>query len=333
MSTPIHAQVSGTFSTTATLAPVTISIPSGYNDIELINLSDIMTVTNTPAVVVKAFGNSSMPNHSSITLSGTGAGYGLNTAANITSGFSFVPDSGDQTPGAATVAGAGITAATPAVITSASTAGIGDIMRVYSTTGMLQIAGWDFTNTTAAGATQTITNLPAGGGAGELAFAAPATSVIARVIPFNPRYYPVTRRITNIGLGVVTTILMSVTHQFTVGQAVRIKIPTGYGTTQLNGQIGTITAIGAALTGSTNTITLNINSVGMTAFTFPTSAVAALGADVPEIIPVGEAVSVAYANFLGDATTNVSATGVVIDTGILVASKNYSWIARKGQSV
>jgi hypothetical protein len=333
MSTPIHAQVAGTFSTSATLAPVAISIPSGYNDIELINLTDIMAVTNTPAAIVKAFGNSSMPNHSAITLSGTGAGYGLNTAANITSGFSFVPDSGNQTPGAATAAGTGITAATPAVITSASTAGVGDIMRVYSTTGMLQIAGWDFTNTTAAGATQTITNLPAGGGVGELAFAAPATSVIARIIPFNPRYYPVTRRITNIGLGVTTTILMNVTHQFTVGQLVRLKIPAQYGTIQLNGLTGTITAIGTALTGSTNTITLNINSVGMTAFTFPTSAVAALGVDVPEVVPVGEAATAPYANFLDDATTNVSATGVLIDTGMLVASKNYSWIARKGQSI
>jgi hypothetical protein len=199
---------------------------------------------------------------------------------------------------------------------------------------MLQIAGWDFSvSAVNPGVTQTIANLPAGGGAGELAFAAAATAGFIRVIPFNPRFYPVVRRITNIGLGATTVISMNVTHQYTVGQKVRLKVPAVYGTVQLNGLTGTITAIGTALTGSTNTITLDINSAGFTAFTFPTSAVAANGVDIPLVIPIGEAASGAYASLLDDATTNVSQSGIIVGTGVQTTGKLYQWIARRGQSI
>jgi hypothetical protein len=80
---------------------------------------------------------------------------------------------------------------------------------------------------------------------------------------------------------------------------------------EMNGLLGTITAVTTSAT--VNSITVNIDSSGFTAFAFPTSAVAALGIGVPEVTPVGEAAASPYQNLLDDATRNVSITGVSID--------------------
>ena len=320
MSSPINAQLNGSFVTPAVLAPVSIPLPSGYTQFKLYNDTDIAAGAAGINVVE---GKATFPAHNCITYTGVPLVPAINNVAGIT----FVADSGDQTPGAA-VAVTAITAASPMVITSASTAGIGDIVRVYGTTGMLQVASWDFTNTTAAGATQTITNLPAVG------FAAAATAGFIRTIPFVPRFYPVTRRITCMTLGVQTVIGLNVTHTYTVGQKVRVTVPAGWGCTQINGMLGTITAVNVtAISTCTNTITVDIDSSAMTAFAFPTSANAALGIGIPEVAPVGSAAVVPYGNVFDDASRNISSTGVIVDTAVLIASKSYSWVAYKGTTI
>jgi hypothetical protein len=325
MSTSIHSLLTGTFTSTAT--PVAISLPSGYDSIELVNITDIGDAGATTQVM-RAHGYSSLPAGSAyLNLKTNGAATLAIESMITTLGFTFVADSGNQTPGAA-VAVTAITAASPAVISSASTAGVGDMVRVYGTTGMLQIAGWDFTvSAVNPGVTQSINNMPAVG------FAAAATAGFIRVIPFNPRFYPVRRRITCITAGVSTVIGMNVTHGYVVGQQVRIKVPAGWGMTQINGLIGTITAIGTAISTCVNTITVNIDSSTFTAFAFPTSAIAATGTDVPEVTPIGEAATSPYGNLNDDATLNTSATGVIIGTGVQTTGKLYQWIARRGQSI
>jgi hypothetical protein len=326
MSTPVHAMMSGTFTTPATLVPVYISLPCGYSEIELVNVTDF----NTPAAtIIKARGLSSTAAGTAIVSTGNGATPNvLADTVVLTGGFTFIADSGSEPLGAPVVNAAAITAATPAVAATATPLAVGDVARVYNTTAMLQISGMDFTVTAiAAGVSQSYGFLPAAG------FAAPATAHTFRRVPFDPRFYPPTRYITAISQAASAVIQLSVLHNFTVGQKVRIIVPASFGMPEINNQLATITAISNTIGTGTNSITVDINSTAFTAFAFPTSAVAALGTSFPMVVPVGEAATAPYANLLDDAVRNISATGVKIDTGVLVASKSYAWIAKKALPV
>lgn len=326
MSTSLHSMLTGSF-TSDGLARF-VALPSGYDHFELHNITDLAVPAAANTNVMHARGTSLMPAGTGyVSLKTNGAATVALEVPLATTGFTFVADRGDQTPGAA-VAVTAITAASPAVVSSASTAVVGDVLRLTGTTGMLQVAGWDFSiSAVNPGVTQSIANLPAAG------FAAAATAGFARIIPFNPRFYPVNRRITAITAGNPTVIALNVTHGYTVGQKVRVVMPSGWGMPQINGLLGTITAIGTAIGGCTNTISLDIDSTAFTAFAFPTSAVAAIGTGVPEIVPVGEAAVVPYQNLLDDATRNVSSTGVIIGTGVQTTGVLYQWLARKGLSI
>lgn len=324
MSTPIHAIVSGTFTSDGAIR--NISIPSGYDDFRLVNITDIgSAAAATP--VMRAEGTSSMAAGSAYyNLKTNGAATVQIETTTLTGGFTFVNDSGLQTPSNATVITA-ITNAAPPVV-SAATTGLNnfDIVRVYGTTGQLNIAGLDFTiNNIVAGVSFELIYMVAPGAA--------ATAGFWRRIPFDARYYPRRRYIASISLATSAVIVMTVTHGFTVGQQVRMIVPAVFGMTQMDGLLGTVTAINT----TTNSITVNIDSSAFTAFAFPTSAIAALGVNFAQVVPVGEAavntLALPVANSLDDATRNVSFTGVQIGTTIQTTGKLYQWFATKGVNV
>lgn len=325
MSTPINAFAEGTFSTTATLAPVNISLPSGCDVFKLINLTDY----NTPAAtIIQAEGNASAAANTATVWTGNGATPNvLAQTVVLTGGFSFINDSASTALGAPVVATA-VTNATPAVVSTASPLNVGEVARTYGTTGMLQISGMDFTVTAnVAGVSQTYGFLPAAG------FLAPATAGAFRRVPFDPRFYPRRRFITAISQANPAVVQLSVLHDFTVGERVRIIVPAAFGMPEINNQLATITAVAHTIGTGTNTITLDIDSSAFTAFAFPTSATASTGITFAQVVPVGETAAQPYANFLFDATRNLSFNGVQIGTGVLVASKNYKWMAYKGQTI
>jgi hypothetical protein len=325
MSTPIHAQVSGTFTSDGAIR--NISIPSGYDEFSMINITDIGSAAGaTP--VMRAYGTSSMAAGSAYyNLKTNGAATLQLETTTTTGGFTFVSDSGNQTPSAA-VAITGITNAAPPVVSTASTAGLNnfDIVRVYGTTGQLNIAGLDFTiNNIVTNTSFELIYMVAPGAAGTAGF--------WRRIPFDARYYPRRRYIASISLATSAVIVLTVTHGFTVGQQVRMIVPSEFGMTQMNNLLGTVTAINT----TTNSITVNIDSSGFTAFAFPTSAVAAAGVTFAQVVPVGEAAvnttALPVANSLDDATDNVSFTGIQVGTTVQTTGKLYQWIAKKGVNV
>lgn len=78
----------------------------------------------------------------------------------------------------------------------------------------------------------------------------------------NPQYYlPSVFDISAINLGSQTTITTSVNHNYVIGQSIRLLIPMTYGSFQLNGLQGIVTAIPAA-----NQVTVNIDSKQANAF-------------------------------------------------------------------
>lgn len=313
---PINAQVRGTFTTPATLIPVNLSIPCGYDEIELINLSDF----NTPAAtIVRAKGYAAAVAGSAVTFTGNGATPNVITErVAITGGFTFIADSGNEPLGAPVTNVTAVTQANPGLVNTITPLVAGDIVRIYRTTGMLQIAGMDFTvGTVVAGTSMQLAYLDTS------AFGAAGTAGTFRKVPFDARFYPRARYITNITAAAQAVVTLSVTHGYLNGQKVRMKVPAAFGMLEMDGQIGTIVATNT----TTNTITIDVNSSAMTAFAFPTSAIAATGMEFAQAFPIGE--DATYQSSFGDAVLNTSFTGVQIDTGVLVAAKNYAWYAKK----
>ena len=319
MSFPMQPIIKRAF--TSTGAATSFALPTDAVKVEIYDLTNIATVAGTAAgaeaaLYQKAVGLKGMP---------AGSGYSwTNTATTKTmvesllatnaDGFTFF-DSSDQTPGAARAITA-VTAANPAVVSAADTTGLisnTSIVRMINVSGMQQISSVDFTvGTVTAGVSFGLRYLNAA------AFAAAGTTGFYRIIPFDPIYYPRARTITAITQATSAVITLSVIHGFTVGQVVKILVPSAFGMTQMNNLYGTITAI---TTGATNTITVNIDSSAFTAFAFPTSAVAAGGLTFAQVVPVGEAatntVLQPYANLLDDATRNTSQLGVILGTDVI----------------
>ena len=181
----------------------------------------------------------------------------------------------------------GITNGNPPVVNTANTASLnnGDVVRIFSTVGAKQLGGLDFT----------IDNISAGVSfeleyMARIASANPGAGTFSR-IPYNPLFYPPVRYITKITQATQAIVTLSVTHEFTVGQSVRFIIPTvtaaAFGMTELNGVQATIVAIDQAdADGITNTITIDQDTTGFSAFAFPLTTDP--GFTPAQVVPIGE---------------------------------------------
>jgi len=245
-----------------------------------------------------------------------GGGSALTGTATAAGGAGFTLISlTDQTPRALVAVGTAITAATPAVVADASAVGtapaVGDIVRMINTTGMLQIAGMDFTVTAlAAGVSYTLGYLPAAG------FAAAATNADFRIIP--AKYYsPYRRFMTAMTAANPAVVTVSVAHNYLVGDWIALHIPAVYGTmNHFDGVTARITAVTAS------TMTLDLNSTGY-AFAFPTSAIAAAGSSFAHVTHVGE-----VATKLTSAIDNVGYYAMQLGTAVVGANTNVmDWMA------
>jgi len=226
-------------------------------------------------------------------------------------GFTEV-DFTNMEPGPLVATGTAITNATPAVVSDATSPPVGSIVRMFNTTGMLQIAGLEFTVTAVTpGVDFTLGYLPAAG------YAAAATNADYRVLN-DYRFFPRRRWITNITAAAAAVITTSVAHGYAVGAKITVNLPdANFGMTQINGLKGTVTAVTA------NTITTDINSAAFTAFAYPTSAIAATGVTHPTVVPFGE-----VSTILTQSTDNVMRSGLYLDTGVVGANLSVmDWFA------
>lgn len=280
------------------------------------------------------------------------------------SGF-YLIDSTVNIPGASTAL-TGITAngggfGSPQVLTGNTnglpvTAVVGannpaGIIRIFRTVGALQLAGLDFSvANVVANTSMDLIYMDA------IVAANPGAGTY-RVIPFDPYFYPRIRYITKIAVATTGTaaagnpalqadqalVTLSVTHGYTVGQSVRFIVPTvtaaAYGMTELNEVEATIIAVGDADgDGATNTIRVNVDVSGFTAFAFPLTT--APGFTPAQVIPVGEdtaAALLANVNILGDSTVNTGYIGIQLQAGTAspagVSGDVIYWVAGKSFNV
>lgn len=163
-------------------------------------------------------------------------------------------------------------------MTNTGTIAVGDTVRIVNPLGELQIGGASFGVTAVTSNTSITLGYMASSG---ITFAANATS--ASVIKYIPgRMYPRERRIANITQAATPTVYFLQPNDFTPGENVYFRVPTkittannGWGMQEMNNVVGRVLTVTNSATVSS--ITIDVNTSGFSAFSWPTSAVAGAG--------------------------------------------------------
>ncbi len=197
-----------------------------------------------------------------------------------------------------TLAISGITKASAGVVTTTTNHNLasGDVVvfqGLYqsATTGMPQIAGIPFTVTVTGATTFSIpwntnqSNYTALSGS-------PAGATVKKVL-YPYLYFPGVSVISAITTGTTTTIDTANAHNFRVGQEVAFRVPSAWGTTQLNSLPNTLVP-GSPVYGYVisvtdyNTVVVNIDSSAYTAFNSNPTVASTPGLSYAQIVAVGD---------------------------------------------
>lgn len=352
----------GQFTTASTVAPIYLSLPSGYTEFRMVNITDIgSTAANTN--VMRASGYSLLPAGSAYrNLKTNGAATLALEDMILTNGFTFF-DNGNPPVFAATAV-TGVTAANPAVVTSAAHGlSQGDTVRLYGLNGTMQpMNGLLFTVNNVVGPNSFSITFDATG----LVGGTPATAGFAqKVIPnyFSPHNIVVGPTATINSGNLLQLCLNTVPNLFTagvgspvsqgasqyipflppyqIGAKLRFYLPTGFGTSaaSANGLLLQITGYAAAQAGYNyqNIVQCQIlpggpvgsvtTANGLAAINYPAGAASYRG-QVPLITDIAEVVQ-----DLSEAEDNTGIRGIIIGTSVQTASKQYQWFARKGYTI
>jgi len=194
-----------------------------------------------------------------------------------------------------------ITAANPAVVTTTTAHGLtsGDVVifsNLYqtSTTGMEQFAGIPFT-VTVTSTTQFSIPWDASGSNYTAFDTATSTGNVGsfKKVLYPYLYFPGVAFIEAITLGTTTTIDTTCAHNFVVGQEVAFRIPSTWGTTQLNSLPNTVIP-GSPIYGYViavtdyNTFVVNIDSSAYTAFVPNQTFAGFPGRTFAQVVAVGD---------------------------------------------
>lgn len=254
----------------------------------------------------------------------------IDLVALTTGGFTLIDSSGTTQP--ARVALTGLTAANPAVITSAAHGlSVGDVVRFTSLDNQDQLSGLDFSVTAVGGVNQfTVGNI-------NMANSTASTAGFWRKIDFDPLYYPRRRYVTYVSQSATAgraKIYFSVAHGFTVGQEVRLSFKGSVWEEfqQLDNRIATIVAVNEARAGNepnnggtANNIVVDVDVSALgnwNVFGDNNDQAYPDDADVPftpaQVVPVGEDTAQALSSsvdILGDATYNTGYLGMRLAAG------------------
>lgn len=271
----LNNQLSGTF--TSTGSRVWLPIPSDVDYMEVINYTQMATQQNPGRGVLFKWYRG-MAADTGVEFKKTNSTDVLNGTTLASGGFTLIntTDSILGSPLAVT----GISDANPAVVTLASTAGLsnGDVVRVYGSNQMLQIAGMEFTiSNLVANTSFDLAYLDSSG------FAQAANAGHVQKVFYPPYWTPSSYFITGISQAANAVITLSVAHNLEIGERVVFNIPAAFGMSQLNGLRGQVVDFDNAA----NTVTVNIDTTGFTAFAFPVSG--AVPFTFAQLIPFGDA--------------------------------------------
>jgi hypothetical protein len=170
---------------------------------------------------------------------------------------------------------------------------VGDWVRIINPTAMLQAGGFTAQVTAVSVNTSITLGYIATAVSNGANFVADATggSILKY---FRGNFYPKAQRIMHITQATQAKVYFAGPNDFTPGELVDFNIPSTYGMTQMNFLTGTPGGAARVLT-VTNTatessITLDVNSVGFTAFAYPTSAGSVGKASPATCFPAGSGI-------------------------------------------
>lgn len=259
----------------------------------------------------------------------------LSSEAVTTGGFTFIDTANPPTfAGLATTAITGIAGTFVVTMANTGSIAVGDYVRLFGTTGELQIAGYSF-QVTAVTANVSITlGYMASSG---ITFAADATAgTVQKYIP--NRMYPRWSYIANITAATQAVVYFTAKNDYTPGELLSFRVPSEFGMLQMNNVQARVLSVTNSSTVSS--VTLDWDTSGYTAFAFPTSAVAAAGVSPAVAVPSASGVvpdngsatvpQIPEGTNLRDAFDNRNK--YVLDMGsnvITSSSAVYDWVAYK----
>lgn len=192
-----------------------------------------------------------------------------------------------------------VSKASAALVTTSAAHGLtsGDVVILEglyqtTTTGMPQINGIPFTVTVVSTTTFTIPWNTNQSNYTTISGAATGTPRMKKVL-YPYIYFPGTAVISAITVGTSTTIDTANAHNFRVGQEVAFRIPSQWGTTELNSLPNTLvpgSPVYGYVTSITdyNTVVVNIDSSAMTAFNSNQTVASVPGLSFAQIVAVGD---------------------------------------------
>lgn len=218
----------------------------------------------------------------------------------------------------------GITAASPAVVTTTAAHGLvsGNVVvfsNLYetSTTGMNQMAGVPLVVTVTGTTTFSVNWNASGGNYTAISAGGLNTNASFKKVLYPSLYAPGDTVITAITRGATTVVTTAAPHNFVVGQEVAFRIPSVWGTTQLN-SLPDVVVPGSPIYGfvtvvnSSVQVTVNINSTGYTAFNPNQPFASVPGLKLPQMVAVGDANSGSLlSGYASPSVYNGTGTGAV----------------------
>lgn len=249
-------------------------------------------------------------------------------------GFTFIDLS--NPPTYAALPATGINNAT-FVVAMANTGDIavGDWVKVINPVGMLQMSGL-IAQVTAVTTNVSITlGYVASAVAAGLTVAAPAISAsIIKIIPNG--FYPKGKQVLYVSQAAQAVVYFAGQSDYTPGQLLDFSIPVSYGMIQLNSLTalsGAARVLSVTNSATVSSVTLDLNSVGYTAFAYPASASYVLGKSPPWSVPAGSGVvpgAIPVQTNLSDAFDNRNRYIMRIGTSACgVANATMQWVAMK----
>lgn len=273
---PFTIMTQGSF--TSAGVGVKVNLPSSADYFKVMNLTQLATTQATGRGVMFEWYKDLVAADNAIEWKKTNSTDALNMVLATSGGFTYV-QSAPVVEAQAANAITAITAASPAVVSQTNSYSAGDIIRVYNTTGMLQIAGMDFQISSVSGSGYSLIGLRGAG------FAAPATAGYTRRISQFNAVLPETLYVTEITQASQAVVRCSIDPSlvYVVGMKVHFSIPYSFGMYEMNQLTGTIVAVSSA----NYTFTVDIDSSAFSAFAFPASSASPTAQLFATVSPAG----------------------------------------------
>lgn len=234
---------------------------------EILNYTQMAT-TNATGKVVESKWQNGFPLDYAQTITKTNNTDALNGTIATANGFSAIntePYSNSTTPVyGSNIAVTAVSTASPPVVSTGTTTGLvngSSVVQLVNVLGSPQYNGIPFTVGTVVASTSFTLKYAA-----QLSVA--GTTGFYKVRNLSNQWGPGSRIVMSISRANQAVVTFSETHPWVVGDKIQMLVGPDYGMTEMNGLVGTVTAIDTA----TNSVTLNINSSGFTAFAFPLAA-------------------------------------------------------------